>query len=265
MNPQTKKEIVAYLSGPRDHAVGAELYRKYGANLRLKRQFTIDSSATSREILIDELRRLAGLTGEEYRRLPRLAKTPAASEPEPEAEPDADDIEKNEEAPEPVKKMIRFRERFPFLNEDSCPDELKVLVADMFTAYGRYKAAFARLQTLADEDSEAAAAECGTVVEEYLRNREIWEELEYYRENGAVLGKAAKLRAMAEAEDLSKLSDVELMGKLQSAQAQESKARKKIETLKADGADTESAEAALVRWSARKTELKAEVEKRKKK
>ena len=39
------------------------------------------------------------------------------------------------EAPETVRKAIRFREEFPFLRQPDCPDELKVLVADMFSAY----------------------------------------------------------------------------------------------------------------------------------
>lgn len=73
------------------------------------------------------------------------------------------------EAPEPVRKMIRFREKYPFLNSPDCPDVLKILVADMFTAYGNYKAAHARLQVLGDADSATAAADCETVVTEYLK------------------------------------------------------------------------------------------------
>ena len=48
-------------------------------------------------------------------------------------------------APETVTKMIRFREKFTFLNSPDCPDILKILVSDMFTAYGKYKEAFANL------------------------------------------------------------------------------------------------------------------------
>ena len=169
------------------------------------------------------------------------------------------------EAPEPVRKMIRFREKYPFLNSPDCPDVLKILVADMFTAYGNYKAAHARLQVLGDADAATAAADCETVVTEYLKNREIWDELEYYRENGVILGKAAKFREMEAAEDLTKISDVDLMGQLRSAGVQESKAKKAVEEAKAKKQPNEKAEAAFVKWSNRKKVLKAEIDRRKKK
>ena len=169
------------------------------------------------------------------------------------------------EAPEPVRKMIRFREKYPFLNSTDCPDVLKILVADMFTAYGNYKAAHARLQVLGDADSATAAADCETVVTEYLKNREIWDELEYYRENGVILGKAAKFREMEAAEDLTKISDVDLMGQLRSAGVQESKAKKAVKEAKAKKQPNEKAEAAFVKWSNRKKVLKAEIDRRKKK
>jgi len=169
------------------------------------------------------------------------------------------------ETPEPVKKMIRFREKYPFLNSPDCPDVLKVLVADMFTSYDNYKAAHARLQVLADDEAAAAVADCEKVVTEYLKNREIWDELEYYRENGTILGKAAKFREMEAAEDYTKLSEIDLMKKLQSANVNESKHRKAVNTAKEKGETNERAEVALARWSATKKALQEEVARRKKK
>ena len=43
------------------------------------------------------------------------------------------------EVPETVRKTIRFREEFPFLNEKDCPNEFKILVSDMFSAYDLYR------------------------------------------------------------------------------------------------------------------------------
>lgn len=317
MNTDPKKMITDYLCGPRDYAEGVALYQRYGVNLRLKRQFALEDTAVLREILFDELRKLAGLSEIEYNRLPRLAvrkqatPIPANSAPaqkDDAAETDAalmeladsfgvtvdelvspdfqervlamdenadrideltEELEaarsKYAEAPEPVRKMIRFREKYTFLNSPDCPDVLKVLVADMFTAYANYKAAHARLQVLGDADAATAAADCETVVTEYLKNREIWDELEYYRENGAILGKAAKFREMEAVEDLSKISDVDLMGQLRSAGVQESKAKKAVETAREKGEANEKAEAAFEKWSNRKKMLKEEAERRKKK
>lgn len=183
-----------------------------------------------------------------------------------ELEDEIDDLKsKYQETPEPVRKMIRFREKYPFLSAPDCPDVLKVLVADMFTAYGKYKAAHARMLTLADDDSLEAAKEAETIVNEFIANREIWEELEYYRENGAILGKAAKFRELQAAKELEELSDVDLLGKYRSAQVNVSKNKSALETARSNGDDTSKAEEAFERWSATKDKLAAEIDRRKKK
>ncbi|MCM1451250.1 MAG: hypothetical protein NC102_03250 [Clostridium sp.] len=268
MTAQQKREIVAYLSGPRIYEQGVALYQRYGANLRLKRQFAFEDTAVVREMLYDELRKLSGLTEEEFRVLPRLAMRKLALKIEDCHAPEGEAEEmrpKLAEAPETARKMIGFRQRYPFLSEPDCPDALKVLVADMFTAYGKYKAAHTRLQELGDEDSAAAAADCEAVVEEYLKNREIWDELEFYKENGVILGKAAKFREMAAAEDLLKMDDLDLMNQLRSAAVNESKHKKAAGVAAQKGEPSEKSEAAYQKWAARKQALKAELERRKKK
>lgn len=317
MNTQDKNQITEYLAGSRDYSEGVSLYQRFGQNLRLKRLFITDDTQTTKEILFEELRKLAGLTEQEFAHLPRRAATPKPTlngltakaiifdDPKDNeatlkeladsfgvtvdelVSPDfqervlamdenADRIEelidqldearsKYAETPEPVKKMIRFREKYPFLNSPDCPDVLKVLVADMFTSYDNYKAAHARLQVLDDDEAAAAVADCEKVVTEYLKNREIWDELEYYRENGTILGKAAKFREMEAAEDYTKLSEIDLMKKLQSANVNESKHRKAVNTAKEKGETNNRAEAALARWSATKKALQEEVARRKKK
>lgn len=317
MTTEQKKEITAYLCGPRDYAEGVALYQRYGVNLRLKRQFAVEDTAVIREILFDELRKLAGLSEIEFNHLPRQAVKKTAQLNDVQAKCVILDDEKNDEsalmeladsfgvtvdelvspdfqervlamdenadrideltdeleaarskyaeAPEPVRKMIRFREKYPFLNSPDCPDVLKILVADLFTSYDNYKAAHARLQVLADDEAAAALADCEKVVSEYLKNREIWDELEYYRENGAILGKAAKFREMEAAEDYSEISEIDLMKKLQSANVNESKHRKAVNTAKEKGETNERAEAALARWTATKKAIQEEVARRKKK
>lgn len=317
MNTQDKNQIIEYLTGSRDYSEGVSLYQRFGQNLRLKRLFVTDDTQTTKEILFEELRKLAGLTEQEFAHLPRRAATPKPTlngltakaiifdDPKDNeaalkeladsfgvtvdelVSPDfqervlamdenADRIEeltdqldearsKYAETPEPVKKMIRFREKYPFLNSPDCPDVLKVLVSDMFTSYDNYKAAHARLQVLADDEAAAAVADCEKVVTEYLKNREIWDELEYYRENGTILGKAAKFREMEAAEDYTQLSEIDLMKKLQSANVNESKHRKAVNTAKEKGETNERADAALARWSATKKALQEEVARRKKK
>lgn len=317
MNTQDKNKITEYLAGSRDYSEGVSLYQRFGQNLRLKRLFVTDDTQTTKEILFEELRKLAGLTEQEFSHLPRRAAAPKLPLPVFTMKCDFSDRKEDNEAalkeladsfgvtvdelvspdfqervlamdenadrikeltdqldearskyaetPEPVKKMIRFREKYPFLNSPDCPDVLKVLVSDMFTSYDNYKAAHARLQVLADDEAAAAVADCEKVVTEYLKNREIWDELEYYRENGTILGKAAKFREMEAAEDYTQLSEIDLMKKLQSANVNESKHRKAVNTAKEKGETNERADAALARWSATKKALQEEVARRKKK
>lgn len=175
--------------------------------------------------------------------------------------------EKYEAIPQPVAKMIRFRERFTFLNEPDCPDVLKVLVADMFTALGKYKEAHAALVSLPDNADLRKAAELAEkTVENYLANRDIWEELEYYRENRELLGKCEKVKALKEAEELEAASDLELSRLMNSAAANTSKQKARLAAATAEGNQEkiEAATTALATWEAKKNALKAELEKRKK-
>ena len=211
MTTAEKKEIVAYLSGPRNYDEGVKLYERHGHNRRTfltaayrmyKRRFALENTEFSRALLAEELRKLAGLSDDEFNRLPRLAKSTTSTpqingktakavvfdDPKhtdsdailmdladsfgvtvhelvsPEfqdrvlaMDENADRIdeltdeleqarEKYAEAPEPVRKMIRFREKYTFLNKPDCPDILKILVNDLFAAYDTYKTAFAHLQ-----------------------------------------------------------------------------------------------------------------------
>ncbi len=260
-----RKEIINYLKGPRPWAAGVALYLKYGHNLMLRKTFMHRmETADLRVTLIEELRKLAGLSATELSQLKRTASQGTGKTVEPEkteAKPAA------VEASPTVKKMIRFREKFKFLDKPDCPDELKVLVSDMFTALGKYKDAHAKLAAMPDDADLAEAArlaeEC---VENYLANREMWEELEYYQEHGEVLGKCAKLRALKEVQDIAALDDLELTRRYSSAQANTSKQRKRLKEAEKskDEGKIEAARMALAKWEAKATSLREELEKRKK-
>lgn len=309
-----KKEIVAYLSGPRNYAEGVKLYDRYGHNRMYKRRFASEETEFLKSLLAEELRKLAGLSDAEFYRLPRLAKSVVVNQkPIPAKRSDSDDTlmeladsfgvtvdelvspdfqdrvlamdenaerideltdelekarEKYAEAPEPVRRMIRFREKYTFLNNPDCPDILKVLVNDMFAAYDTYKTAFAHLQALPDETISEAATEAERVVNAYLANREIWDELEHYRTTGEILGKAAKFRELEKVEpveDLAELSDLDLAKKLNSARANQSKKSTALKEAEAAGKDTTDAVAALERWANTRARIEAEIERRKKK
>jgi hypothetical protein len=80
-----------------------------------------------------------------------------------------------------------FRTEFPFLSRANCPPELKALAADKITAWENYTAAHEKLFDCNSLDQCYETA--FDVVENYLENRLIYEELEYYGKNGSILGK----------------------------------------------------------------------------
>lgn len=184
-----KEEILKYLNEDRTYAAGVALYIKYGKKESFKRRLNSQIESTHLfGILLEELRQVVDIHNVEFQRIlntkvqmtPKVAKK--VIEKEVVVEP-----KKLSEVPEYVKKTIRLREELPFLKEKDCPKELKILVNDMLTAYDKYREAHKELFETAS--TEEIASVCGEILDNYIENREIWEELTYYKENGKVLGK----------------------------------------------------------------------------
>lgn len=168
------------------------------------------------------------------------------------------------EVPETVRKTIRFREEFPFLNEKDCPDEFKILVSDMFSAYDLYRESHEMLVKAPDDvASEETYLWAKTAVENYLENREMWEELEYYRDNHEILGKAKIMQGLTEKKEISALSDLELVKQLNNVKSNISKGKNDLE--KADNDEKKAkAQAKIEKWTNKKDVLEKEIESRKK-
>lgn len=161
--------------------------------------------------------------------------------------------------------MIRFREKFTFLNSPDCPDILKILVSDMFTAYGKYKEAFARLEATPDDVSSLSTAqEAQAVVENFIANREMWDELEYYRENGKILGKCEKVKSLSVRKGVENLSDIDIQKALNNARANLSKNKAKLEQAGDDEKKKASALALIQKWETTQKAIEEEIEARKK-
>lgn len=80
-----------------------------------------------------------------------------------------------------------FRKRWPFLNERDCPAELKILAADLVTAWHAFVDGHERLYSCAT--AEGAFATARDVMENYMEYRRILSEFSYYKEHRQVLGK----------------------------------------------------------------------------
>ena len=114
-----KEKIIAYLSGPRPYREGIALYEEYGLNLMLKASFRRNAETDLlRATLMEELRKLAGISETAFRTMQRKAvDSPHISSASIVVEEiKAEKTAVNVPVTPVVENVIRFRDRFPFLN-----------------------------------------------------------------------------------------------------------------------------------------------------
>ena len=184
-----KEIILNYLKTDRGFENGVKLYNEYGVNMAFKTTLNRQGESDfNKRCLYEELRKIAEIHIDDFK---FIMETPIAiiskkleiKEPEQSNEPQIT----FKEIPLEIKRTIKLREEFPFLNSKDCPNEFKILLADRITAYHTYVEKHKELFDAATPEQLAEIA--AEVVENYIENHEIWEELSYYKENGEVLGK----------------------------------------------------------------------------
>jgi hypothetical protein len=107
------------------------------------------------------------------------------------------------------KETIKLREEFPFLNDPSCPNELKILVSDKISAYYNYCNGHERLFNSPTEGDIFLASR--DVVENFILNRIIFEELNYYKKNKKLLMKHAIFDLMKRETEIVKMKVPDLI------------------------------------------------------
>ena len=175
MNDRSTAEIRAWLRAGAEVTAGLLLFSQFSNNARFAALVRI-TPAKYRPLLLEKLCTLAGITP-----------------PSEEARP----------------ARRRFRDDFPFLRDPDCPPELKILAADKITAHDRYIQAHERLFDCTTLDECYTTA--GEAVENFLENRAIFQELDYYREHGAILGKHRIFEYLRHRQQLHGLNIVELL------------------------------------------------------
>ena len=69
-----KEQIISYLEGPRDYSQGVALYEQFGPNRMLKAKFRqLGECEMTRGTLIEELRKLSGMSEAEFAGMHRKA------------------------------------------------------------------------------------------------------------------------------------------------------------------------------------------------
>lgn len=102
----------------------------------------------------------------------------------------------------------QIREQFPFLSSPDCPPELKILVSDKITAYYAYCQAHRQLFDCTSSEQQFSTVK--QLVEAFIENRNIFEELDFYREHGRIRGDHPVFTQYEELRELRRLSAVEL-------------------------------------------------------
>ncbi len=175
MNDRPTEEIRAWLRAGAEVTAGLLLFSRFSGNTRFAALVRM-KPAKYRPMMIEKLCALAGIA--------------------PPQEPAS-----------PARR--KFRDDFPFLRDSDCPPELKILAADKITAHDRYIRAHERLFDCTTLD------ECYTTareaIEHFLENRAIFQELDYYREHGTILGKHRIFEHLQRRRQLRELDIIDLV------------------------------------------------------
>lgn len=115
---------------------------------------------------------------------------------------------KKSESKEQSAKSKPLRQDYTFLSEPGTPNELKVLVSNKITAYHEYKAAHAKLFDNLPADEEYANVR--NLVENYIENYTIHQELAHYQKTKTILGKHPIFEEMKRLKKYRHTNSVEL-------------------------------------------------------
>lgn len=271
-----KETVKRYLQGARAYEEGVQLYARHGTNPILKQNFArLPKSPLLQATLTEELRKLAGLTETELRRMKRCAVTretcgniaesaaetcgnnfaaahgkPPAGTPKP--------------APAKAVRTIKFRQRFPFLSKPDCPDVLKLVTNDLFTDLDKYREARRQLMDSGNKVSGDNADLCADTVEHLLRNQAAWKELEHYNGNRRLAGIHPAAARYLKQTECTRLSDIDLVAYRKNAASNISKWKRKLGA--ATGTDERrNAAESLQEWEDRRDAAERELNIRKKK
>lgn len=178
-----QKEVLQWLQSGANTEIGIQLLEKYSGNTFLIRLVKANPVKNGK-LLKDSLCKLAGV----------------------DVEPQGFAAKQ----PDPVKRDT-FRQEFPFLDSPDCPYELKALVTDKFSSFYRYRKLHSQLFDCTTLQECAQTA--NELLSSYRENREIYAELNYYKQHKTVLGKHPIFKHFHRLKELKGMSLRELIKK----------------------------------------------------
>lgn len=202
-----KDEILNWIKQGCEMQSGIKLYAKYAFNDHFLRLLKLNP-AGNRNMLEYQLCKLVGISEKEFSKLKNTGHGKNIKEP---GKSKSSNKQQRLRSKEKVNKSPKLRDEWPFINEPECPPEFKILISDKITAYHAYKNAHEKLYDCTN------LKECfeigGTIVQNYLENRLIHEELDYYAKNKKVLGKHPIFAHLKNVQHLKGLNIIELYDK----------------------------------------------------
>lgn len=135
---------------------------------------------------------------------------------------------------ETEKAGFKMYDRYPFLREEDCPNEFKILTADAITAFHKFKEAHTELfnEVVLPENTELTNEEiyaiAANLLADFELNREIHAELEYYANNAEILGEHEIFADLKKRRELDALTSADLSRKIGNIASNISKKKTKL-------------------------------------
>ena len=129
---------------------------------------------------------------------------------------------------------LKLREEYPFLREESTPQELKALVADKITAWYDFAEKHEKLAKMVENsgntisengEPDPLAVLCKEAIDKFQLNADIKKELDFYKEKGKVLGIVPQTRFLKIDQELDEMSEADLVKHRLDAQKNKNKVK----------------------------------------
>ena len=146
---------------------------------------------------------------------------------------------------------LKLREEYPFLREESTPQELKALVTDKITAWYDFAEKHEKLAKMVENsgntisengEPDPLAVLCKEAIDKFQLNADIKKELDFYKEKGKVLGIVPQLKFLKIDQELDEMSEADLVKHRLDAQKNKNKVKEP---------KTDKEKARLENWSYR--------------
>ena len=134
---------------------------------------------------------------------------------------------------------LKLRDEYPFLREESTPQELKALVTDKINAWYDFAEKHEKLAKMVENsgntisengEPDPLAVLCKEAIDKFQLNADIKKELDFYKEKGKVLGIVPQTRFLKIDQELDEMSEADLVKHRLDAQ----KNKNKVKTPKND-------------------------------